>query len=122
VAEDRLGIGAKVAADGDLGAVRVICVYTKDFSDKQDIRRVILELDRLNLLPKDKKKSIYYKCDAYSYLDIMSSNPYGLSASLYASKDFLSDHQQDGTNVQLLVDSPQAQVRHLAGTKRKYPI
>jgi hypothetical protein len=109
VAENRLGIGAKVAADGDTGTVRVICIYTKDFNNKQDIQRVILELDRSQLLPRDKNKSIYYKCDAYSYLNIMSGNSYGLSASLYASKDFLSDHKKYTT-------------KPLIGTKRKYPV
>jgi hypothetical protein len=90
VADNRLGIGAKIAADLNPNEnVRVICIYTKDFNDKGDVRRVVLELDKLGLLPRDRKRSIYYKCDAYTYLQIMSDNPYGLSASLYPSKDFL---------------------------------
>jgi hypothetical protein len=90
VSENRFGIGAKIAADlGQNEDVRVICIYTKDFNDKEDVRRVVLELNRLDLLPRDKKRSIYYKCDAFTILQLMSGNPYGLSTSLYASRDFL---------------------------------
>jgi Domain of unknown function (DUF1917) len=95
-ADNLLGIGAKVAANSEDGAVRLICVYTKDFNDKQDVKRVVVELNRLNLLPTDKKRSIYYKCDAYTLLGILSGNPYKLAASLYASKDFLPNASESG--------------------------
>jgi len=71
---------------------RLICVYTKDFSDEKDVRRVLDSLVELKLvkLPEDDMgNGIYYKCDAYTYLDISSKNDYGLKASLYSSRAML---------------------------------
>lgn len=93
VTQDRLGIGAKIATGTDKAeddGIRVICVYTKDFTDVEDARRVVRELHDLRLLPKDETRSIYYKCDAYTHLNIGSGNPYNLAASLYSSKDLLA--------------------------------
>ena len=43
----------------------------------------------MDLVPQDKKKQLWYKCDAFTYLDIMRGNDYGLRASLYGSEDFV---------------------------------
>ncbi len=110
-----LGSAAKIASDEGKGdrVGRLICVYTEDFSDMEDVKRVISKLVEMGLV--DKAKSIYYKCgmlfvaffgggmvlewcandsfmrvDAYTYLGINSGNEYGLKASLYASKDVLA--------------------------------
>lgn len=61
----------------------VICVYTKDFTNLTDVKRVLSNLDKLNIL----KKPIVYKCDAYTHLEIMSDNPYKLRASLYSGDE-----------------------------------
>lgn len=93
VSEGRLGTAAKIAAGTDKAeddGIRLICVYTKDFTDLDDVARVVKELDKLGLLPKDPNRSIYYKCDAYTHLNIGSGNPYNLAASLYPSKDMLA--------------------------------
>ena len=84
-----LGSAAKVATDGGDGGMRLICVYTNDSNDKEDVKRVVRELDAMGLV--DNKKGIYYKADVYTYLDIFSNNAadYGLKASMYASKDIL---------------------------------
>jgi hypothetical protein len=84
VANGRLGIAAKVAPEGE---TRLICVYTKDFTNKPDVARVLHELAALDLL-KQPNRMIYYKSDAYTALDIARDNKYGLRASLYSSKDF----------------------------------
>jgi hypothetical protein len=99
VVDGRLGDTAKVApADppDPFGAAQkqqashLICVYTRDFSDLDDVRRVLEELIELGLAPRNAANgAIYYKADAYTYLDIDSSNPYGLKASLYSSKDII---------------------------------
>lgn len=103
VAEGTLGTSAKVAAQPSESTsaypgqapCRLICVYTKDFSDMQDVRRVLQELVALGLCPSDAGRgSIYYKCDAYTYLGIESRNSYGIKASLYASKDLLAEDKQ----------------------------
>ncbi|KAI1619882.1 hypothetical protein EDD37DRAFT_613585 [Exophiala viscosa] len=114
--EGKLGISAKVATAPDAGPTsdegderargreqRLICVYTYDFSDKDDVKRVLLGLKQLGLLNNDSfengprshsgsaDKVIYYKCDAYTYLDISSHNEYKLKASMYSSKDMLAE-------------------------------
>lgn len=98
VTDGRLGDTAKVApADPPdhfstaqkQQANHLICVYTKDFSDLDDVRRVLEELIELGLAPRAADGAIYYKTDAYTYLDIDSSNSYGLKASLYSSKDII---------------------------------
>ncbi|KAK6000855.1 hypothetical protein QM012_003580 [Aureobasidium pullulans] len=100
VVDGRLGDIAKVAPadppDPDpFGAVQkqqashLVCVYTTDFSDLDDVRRVLEELIELGLAPRAADGAIYYKTDAYTYLNIDSSNSYGLKASLYSSKDII---------------------------------
>lgn len=94
----KLGPTAKVATNGGEvrnereAHVRLICVYTKDFSDQKDVRRVLDALVEMNLvkLPEDDMgHGIYYKCDAYTYLNIGSGNDYKLKASIYSSKEML---------------------------------
>lgn len=97
VADDRLGCTAKVATAGHSRAsssanatskVRLICVYTRDFSNLEDVRRVLDELCELGLASRE-GNGIYYKCDAYTYLGIESDNKYKLKASLYSSRELL---------------------------------
>lgn len=106
VINDRLGPSAKVAPDDGkderLSEISVsspmasqltcslVCVYTKDFRDEDDVLRVLQELDDLDLLRHG--RSIYYKTDAYTYLDLYSAtaDKYGLQASLYSSHKMLA--------------------------------
>lgn len=92
VIQNRLGHAAKVATgptDDIQGRGRaLICVYTKDFSDEGDVRRVLEELVELGLCPRQ-GSGIYYKCDAFTHLGIDSTNPYGLKASIYSSQEVL---------------------------------
>lgn len=113
--EGKLGVGAKVAVNEDDGGKqhgRLICVYTYDFADKVDVKRVLLGMKGLGLLDsshsnnQDQQRTkyggggygsknnkglitIYYKTDAFTYLDIANGNEFRLKASLYCSKDFL---------------------------------
>lgn len=68
-ANDELGIAAKVAPrpEGDEGdgygdekSERLICVYTKDFRDLEDVRRVARALRELGLIPP-RGRPLYYK-------------------------------------------------------------
>jgi hypothetical protein len=87
VSDERLGIGAKIATAPEYGQEElVICIYPKDFNDKEDVGRVARELHALGF---DKKKKLWYKCDAFTHLDLKSGNEYDLRASLYASDDFV---------------------------------
>ncbi|KAI0150602.1 hypothetical protein GGR57DRAFT_504260 [Xylariaceae sp. FL1272] len=74
-ANNELGIAAKVAPKPLVpkGNERLICVYTKDFSDRNDVVRVA---ERLKALGLTARKPLYYKPDAYTYLGIASQNPW----------------------------------------------
>jgi hypothetical protein len=85
--EGTLGCSAKVATDDGSGSQRLICVYTEDFTDEGDVRRVLDKMQELHLIKGE--QGIYYKCDAYTYLNIMGGNEYKLKASMYSSKEML---------------------------------
>ena len=86
-----LGCAAKVATDDGSDKVRLICIYTEDCFDQKDVRRVLERLKDMHLVRSGKgEQGIYYKCDAYTHLDIMSGNVYNLKASMYSSKELLS--------------------------------
>jgi hypothetical protein len=85
-----LGVAAKVATDDGSGSgkARLLAVYTRDFGDTDDVRRVLERLVEVGLVEAD-ERPIYYKCDAYTYLEILGNNSYGLKASLFSSRDVL---------------------------------
>ncbi|KAG2024829.1 hypothetical protein GB937_003529, partial [Aspergillus fischeri] len=85
----KLGDAAKVATDDGSGRPRLIAIYTKDYADRQDVKRVLERMVDLELVNTD-ERPIYYKCDAYTYLRILSDNPYGLKASMASSRDVLA--------------------------------
>ena len=95
-----LGHAAKVATDGASAEkkARLICVYTHDFEDTADVKRVLESLEGMGLVkkkgPMGDERGIYYKADAYTHLDIMGGNKWGLKASLYSSKDMLAEHER----------------------------
>ncbi|OAP58886.1 hypothetical protein AYL99_06183 [Fonsecaea erecta] len=118
--DDGGGAGGGGGAMKDSG-LRLICIYTPDFSDQADVKRVLLGLKDLGLLDVDvdetKKpnddnsnnnkgrlpssssssssprglKTIYYKCDAYTHLDLSSGNEFKLRASMYSSRDLFPE-------------------------------
>ncbi|MCJ1285072.1 hypothetical protein MMC26_004410 [Xylographa opegraphella] len=92
-----LGGAAKVATENGQAENegRLICVYTEDFSNRKDVKRVLLKLEELGL---GKRKSewgqeigLSYKPDVFTYLDITgSNNRWGLKPSLYQTKEVLA--------------------------------
>jgi hypothetical protein len=91
-AEGKLGPTSKVGTWSPEDAIKgctLICVYTKDFSDLDDVKRVMRALIDLGIAKRESK--IYYKCDAYTYLDIKSGNEFKLPASLWSSEEVLED-------------------------------
>jgi len=63
VMKDELGIAAKVAPDsGQSRQMRLICVYTKDFTDLKDVKKVAEKLRDYGVIGG---KPIYYKCGMY---------------------------------------------------------
>ena len=67
-ARGELGIAAKVATDEGNGdrVPRLICVYTVDFADKEDVRRVLEQLGERGLVGGrgdwGVERLVYYKC------------------------------------------------------------
>ncbi|KAL2210737.1 DUF1917-domain-containing protein [Sarocladium strictum] len=89
-ANNELGIAAKVAPkseDEDPRKDRLVCVYTADFRDREDVGRVLQRLRELKLV-EAKGRPIYYKPDAFTYIGIASGNPWELRSSIYSSKEF----------------------------------
>lgn len=69
-ARGELGSMAKVAADEGKGdrVGRLICVYTRDFSDQEDVKRVLLGLVDKGLVDYGRgARGIYYKCGEYAF-------------------------------------------------------
>ena len=93
-AAGELGHAAKVATDDGSGTTRLICVYTADFADAGDVRRVLEALVGMGLVagkgPLGEERGIYYKADAFTYLGIDSKNGWGFKASLFSSRDVLA--------------------------------
>jgi len=60
-AKNELGQAAKVAPDSGEGQKeRLVCIYTNDFTDMEDITRVVRKMKEIGLITA--KKPIYYKC------------------------------------------------------------
>ena len=91
-AEGKLGPTSKVGTWSPEDAIKgctLICVYTKDFTDLDDVKRVMRALIELGITTRESK--IYYKCDAYTHLDIKSGNEFKLPASLWSSEEVLEN-------------------------------
>lgn len=100
-ADGELGQAAKVATDdgsGDKGA-RLICAYNEDYADQAGVRKSLEGLVRMGLVgghePVKMDRGIYYKADAFTYLDIFSGNQWGLKPSMYSSKEILRNAKRD---------------------------
>ncbi|KAI5364220.1 Putative translation Initiation factor eIF- 4e [Septoria linicola] len=112
-AEGKLGPTSKTAIFNPKEPETVICIYTYDFSDSNDVRRVLKELVDLDLCSAH-RKAIYYKIDAYTYLGINSKNDYKLRASLCSSKDVLLN------NGKALTDGPVAKLKKRGQTTENF--
>ena len=69
-----LGSSAKVATDGGLdhhGRPRLVCVYTEDFSNEKDVKRVLKKLVEMGLVNKKEaagaSQGLYYKCGKFGF-------------------------------------------------------
>lgn len=63
---------------------RVICVYTYDFTDLEDVKRVLRNLVDLDLV-REEELGLSYKSDVWTYLSIDSKNRWNIPASFYRS-------------------------------------
>jgi hypothetical protein len=101
----KLGIGAKVATkpSGNTDKDRLVCVYTTDFTDREDVKRVLSQMRELGLVndAAEATRGIYYKCDAYTHLDLMGGNEHGIRASLYSSRDMFREMKAEKRQTRL---------------------
>ncbi|KAK3173377.1 hypothetical protein OEA41_006706 [Lepraria neglecta] len=90
-----LGHAAKVATDDGSQNARLICIYTPDFGDKEDVKRVLERILAMGLCNRNgaigEGKAIYYKADAYTYLELMGGNEFGLKTSLFSNREVLAE-------------------------------
>ncbi|KAK4452092.1 hypothetical protein QBC34DRAFT_399154 [Podospora aff. communis PSN243] len=89
-AKNELGIVAKVETKGAVEKKeRLICVYTYDFRDKDDVARVLNRLRQLELV-RPGGRQVYYKCDAWTEIGIYGGNEWNISASMYSSNEIFA--------------------------------
>lgn len=83
-ARNELGIAAKVAPREERGSARerLVCIYTYDFRDRDDVARVLHRLRQLELVrDRASGKYIYYKAGGFCLLYILLSLSFCASAS-----------------------------------------
>ncbi|XP_041361593.1 UPF0696 protein C11orf68 homolog isoform X2 [Gigantopelta aegis] len=84
VVANKLGQAAKVScrdSETSDNGNHVICVYTKDFTDEDDVMRVELMLRQLGVTGR-----LMYKPDIYTTLGIYAKNEWHLKATVYNSQ------------------------------------
>lgn len=103
-AAGKLGPATKVATNDPSSTKpeRVICVYTFDFTNIKDVRRVLNELGELGLCGPRNQRGIFYKADAWTYMDFKSDNPYKIKASFFSSRAMLKGEMPDGVMGRML--------------------
>ncbi|KAK2613118.1 hypothetical protein N8I77_000047 [Diaporthe amygdali] len=86
-ASGELGIAAKISPREEPDRHRLVCVYTRDFNDTDDVARVLKRLKELDLV---RQKQICYKTDAFAHLGINQDNNLGLDAGQYRSNEIFA--------------------------------
>lgn len=67
-ANGELGIAAKISPQEEPDRHRLLCIYTRDFNDKDDVARVLHQLQELGLVHEEQKRQICYKTGRYTTL------------------------------------------------------
>jgi hypothetical protein len=78
VVSGNLGPSAKISTSSDPKKQHVICIYTNDYIDEEDVNRVRVRLNELGF-----KGKLQYKPDSYTYCDIYANNPWNILPSCY---------------------------------------
>ncbi|KAJ0106958.1 hypothetical protein J7T55_011053 [Diaporthe amygdali] len=89
-ANGELGIAAKISPREVPDRHRLVCVYTRDFNDKDDVARVLMRLKKLGLV---RQRQICYKTeqpDAFTHLGINQDNNLGLDVGQYRSNEIFA--------------------------------
>lgn len=75
-----LGTAAKVSTREPKKKTHVICVYTEDFTNEEQVRAVEKGLRKVGIAAE-----MRYKPDVYTTLGIYRKNPWGLKPTIYTS-------------------------------------
>ena len=81
VVSGRLGTAAKVSTRDPKESTHVICVYTEDFTDEEQVRAVEKGLKEVGVTAQ-----MRYKPDIYTTLGIYRNNPWRLKPTIYTSQ------------------------------------
>ena len=76
-----LGFAAKVSARDREKRTHVICVYTEDFTNEEQVRAVEKGLRKIGVT-----SVMSYKPDVHTTLGIYKDNPWGLKPTIYNSR------------------------------------
>lgn len=77
---DRLGPSAKVSTVEQDSDQHVICVYSADFTDRNDVMRI---RDELRKFGHDHR--LTYKADIYTHLNVYAGNKFNIKPTVYSS-------------------------------------
>ena len=80
VVAGKLGCSAKVSTHDPEEKTHVICVYTEDFTNEDNVRKVEESLRKEGIT-----EPMTYKLDIYTTLGIYRYNPWRLSPTVYSS-------------------------------------
>lgn len=80
VVSGKLGFAAKVSTRDPEDKTHVICVYTEDFTNEEQVRAVEQGLRKVGVTAQ-----MRYKPDIYTALGIYSNNPWRLRPTVYIS-------------------------------------
>lgn len=88
-----LGTSARIATSSliDYPNHRLIAVQTVDFSDHEDVERVLRRLESMGIVDRTSTLAISYQTEAYYYLGIGPNNIHNLPTAFYTSEQFFND-------------------------------
>ena len=88
-----LGTSARIATSSsvDYPDHRLIAVQTVDFSDHEDVERVLRRLEGMGIVDRTSTPPIGYQTEAYYYLGIGPNNVHNLPPAFYTSEQFFND-------------------------------
>lgn len=88
-----LGTSARIATSAsiDYPDHRLIAVQTVDFSDHEDVERVLHRLEGMGIVDRTNPHPIQYQTEAYYYLGIGPNNVHNLPTAFYTSEQFFNE-------------------------------
>ncbi|KAK3955676.1 hypothetical protein QBC32DRAFT_332857 [Pseudoneurospora amorphoporcata] len=88
-----LGTSARIATSSsiDYPDHRLIAVQTVDFSDHEDVERVLCRLEGMGIVDRTSTPPVHYQTEAYYYLGIGSNNVHNLPTAFYTSEQFFNE-------------------------------